>query len=69
MVSFVADPGKVYYYQVKITVKIHPGKPCGSNGARCGGYTERFLDLTELSEDEAKYRIKVSPESVATTKK
>jgi hypothetical protein len=65
---FTAEVGKIYYYQVKITVRIHPGKPCGSKGTQCGGYTERSLDLTELNEDDAKYRIKVSPQSTATPK-
>ncbi len=49
---FKAEPGKIYYYQVKITVISQAA--------------QRSLVLTRLSEDEGKYRIKASPYSIAT---
>jgi hypothetical protein len=58
--SFVAEPGKVYYFQVAITMKqwsvdgfIH---------------SENRLDLKQLSDDEGRYLVKVSPLSAAIAK-
>jgi hypothetical protein len=54
LASFSAEPGKIYYYQAKVTLK-----PVSNN------YSERSLELTPLDEDNGKYRVKISGVSTA----
>jgi hypothetical protein len=70
--SFTADPGKTYYYQVKITQKGYVEAPATGLGVTSGGggvSTEESFDLTALSEDEGRYRVKSSALSTSTPKK
>jgi hypothetical protein len=59
--SFTAEPGKAYYFRVAITIQPYTTDR--------GAQKEDRLDLTQLSEDEGKYRVKVSALSTATPKK
>lgn len=65
--SFTAEPGQVYYFQVKITEQFE-----GVSGAPNGPVTsnsEWVLNLTQLSEDEGRYLMKISALASATAKK
>lgn len=58
MTTFTAEPGKVYYYEVKVTAK--------RNGDR---FVDKSFELKPLSEDEGKYRVKISDLSTAVPNK
>jgi len=60
--SFSAEAGQVYYFQVMI--KDVEGAVMGESSV-----SNWVLDLTPLSEDEGKYRVKISPLAAATPKK
>jgi hypothetical protein len=60
MASFIAEPGKVYYFQARFLMKM-----VDLDTAQM----EQRLDLTQLSEDEAKYRMKISALSTSQPKK
>jgi hypothetical protein len=49
MAAFTAEAGKVYYYEVKVTRLTVSDE-----------YTNYDLGLTQLSDDEGKYRLKIS---------
>ncbi len=54
--SFTAEPGKTYYYEVKRTLVIHhgdgPGRPYTGS--------DKTFNLSLLTEDKGKYRVKAS---------
>jgi hypothetical protein len=58
MATFTAEPGKVYYYQVKFTAKRAEGNTI-----------DKSFELKPLSEDEGKYRVKISKLSTAVPSK
>ena len=58
--AFTAEPGKVYYYQVKILMRM-----VDIDTAQM----EQRLDLIPISEDEGKYLIKISPLATSSPKK
>jgi hypothetical protein len=60
MASFIAEPGKVYYFQARFLMKM-----VDIDTAEM----EQRLDLTQLSADEAKYRMKISALSTSQPKK
>jgi hypothetical protein len=59
--SVNAEAGKVYYFEIKVSVKVH-----NYGGAQ---ETDRNLDFTQVNEDEANYRIKISELATSTQKK
>ena len=61
--SFTAEPGKTYYFQAKILMKMH------DTGTTQAGEMEQHLDLLPLSEDEGRYLVKISPLSTGIPKK
>jgi hypothetical protein len=57
LASFSAEPGKVYYYQVKIVSKrVDDPNP------------DNTFEMSSMSEDEGKYGVKISALSKATLK-
>lgn len=65
--SFVAEPGQVYFFQVKISDAFE-----GVSGAPNGSVTSKsewVLNLTQLSEDEGRYQMKISALATSTQKK
>ena len=58
--AFTAEPGKVYYFQVKILMRM-----VNIDTAQM----EQRLDLVQLSDDEGKYLIKISELSTSKPKK
>jgi len=65
--SFTAEAGKVYYFQVRIR-EVERGV-IGSSGGSVMSTYDWVLDLTPLSDDEGKYRMKISSLATATAKK
>jgi hypothetical protein len=57
MDSFVADPGNVYYYQIKVTIYMDINADTGLT-----------VDLVPLSADEGKYQVKLSALSTSKPK-
>ncbi len=62
--SFTAEAGKVYYFQVGIR-EVETGVMGTSGGSPLSIY-DWVLDLTPLSDDEGRYRVKIS--ALATSK-
>jgi len=58
--DFTAEPGKTYYFQARFLIKM-----VDIDTAQL----EQRLELTQLSDDEGKYRVKVSPLSTGNPKK
>ena len=58
MASFTAESGKVYYYEVKPVMRhVDEREP-----------DEYKLDLTPLEEDQGKYGVKISAQSISVSK-
>jgi hypothetical protein len=66
VMSLNADAGKVYYFQVTITDR--EGAVSGAPHGAVSSVTTWVLDLSQLSEDEGKYRVKVSALATATAR-
>jgi hypothetical protein len=62
LTSLTAEAGKVYYFEAKETITVH------RYGTGPGSSSERDIDLAfgQLSEDDGKYRLKIS--ALATAK-
>jgi len=58
--DFTAEPGKTYYFQARFLIKM-----VDIDTAQL----EQRLDLTQLSDDEGKYQVKISALSTGTPKK
>jgi hypothetical protein len=56
--SFNAEAGKVYYFQVRI--REVEGGVMGPSGGPVSSTYDWVLDLTQLSEDEGRYQMKIS---------
>jgi hypothetical protein len=65
--SFTAEPGQAYFFEVKIADQFEgvSGMPNGPVTSQ----TEWVLNLTQLSEDEGRYQMKVSALATSTPKK
>jgi hypothetical protein len=65
--SLTAEPGQVYFFQVKISEVLEgvAGMPNGPVTSK----SEWVLSLTQLSEDEGRYQMKVSALATSTPKK
>lgn len=61
--SFTAEAGMVYYFQVEI--KSTPAAVYGSAHGAVTSSPALSIDLKQLSTDEGKYRVKVSPRATA----
>jgi hypothetical protein len=57
MATFTAEAGKVYFYEAKIVMKYQRVAYGSGIG---GGLREESFDLAQLSNDEGKYRVKLS---------
>lgn len=67
MGSLTAEAGKVYYYQIHI--KATPGEVSGMPNGPVTSTDVWTLDLAPLSDDEGKYRMKISALANAKPKK
>lgn len=65
--SFTAEAGKVYYFQVRI--REVEGGVMGTSGGPVSSTYDWVLDLTPLSDDEGRYRMKISALATSTPKK
>jgi hypothetical protein len=64
MAEFVAEAGKIYYFEAKMKLKEHDyGTGPGSSSE-----VDRDLDFEQVSEDEGRYRMKASATATATPK-
>jgi hypothetical protein len=56
LISFTAEAGKVYYFEAKVAIVTHQNGP----GPDSNLETDRTLAFAQLSDDDGKYRVKVS---------
>jgi hypothetical protein len=66
MASFSAEAGNVYYFEIGITST--PGSVYGSSSGGVHSDPDLSLNLKQLSDDEGKYRVKISPVATAIPK-
>jgi hypothetical protein len=64
--TVTAEPGKVYYYLAKT---VTDGEDVAQGGRVRHRVVGQSLELVALSEDEGKYRVKVSERSLATQRR
>ena len=65
--SFTAEPGHVYFFEVRIADQFEGVS--GAPGGAVSTQSQWVLHLSPLSDDEGRYRVKISALATATVKK